>query len=120
MTIADHGGRLLGAAIALRAALEQTGEALAAPRVASLLESEAGLAAALAVLQGGDANVNGDRDRILRELVRARQQLQRCRQLGTSLHDTISAALGAGDYGPDGRRLADRGERPAGRLQTRG
>jgi len=120
MTIADHGGRLLGAAIALRTALEQTGDVLAAPRVASLLESEAALAAALAVLPGGHADANGDRDRVLRELARARQQLQRCRQLGASLRETISAALGAGDYGPDGRRVADGGERPAGRLHTRG
>jgi hypothetical protein len=121
MTIGDHGGRLLSAAVGLRTALEQTGDALAAPRVATLLESEAALAAALAVLPGDGSEAGSDRDRILRELARARHELQRCRQLGATLHDTIANALGnPADYGADGRRVTDGRERPAGRLQARG
>jgi hypothetical protein len=120
MTISEYGRSLLGAAIALRTALEQTGDALATPRVATLLESEAGLAAALAVLPAGHAEFLEDRGRILHELARARQELDRCRRLGTALSDTVTQALGGpGDYGRDGRQVADAAD-SAGRLQARG
>lgn len=119
---AGCGRNLLGAAIALRAALEQTGDALATPRLASLLESEAGLAAALAVLPA-DADFGPHRARILHELALARHELRRCRRLGAALAETVKQTLGGrsgpGDYGPDGQ-VAGLAERTAGTLQTRG
>ena len=119
--MSEYGRGLLAAATALRTALEQTGDALATPRVAALLETEAGLAAALAVLPTGDAGLGGDRQRVLHELALARQELERCRQLGAALSGTINQALGGpADYGRDGRRVADAVDGPAGRLQARG
>jgi hypothetical protein len=122
MTISFDGRNLLGAVAALRAALERTGDALATPRVATLLESEAGLAAALAVLSDGDAGLgDADRQRILHELALARQELDRCRHLGARLQDTMTAAMGRpGDYGPDGRRGAAAAGRGGATLQARG
>src|SRR5512143_4010429 len=103
MTMSEYGRSLLGAAIALRTSLERTGNALSAPRLADLLESEADRAAALTVLPRGDAETGGDRDRVLHELARARQELDRCRRLGASLADTMNQALGdPGDYGRRG------------------
>jgi hypothetical protein len=121
MTMSEYGRSLLGAAIALRTALERTGDALAAPRLATLLETEADLAAALTVLPLGDAELGGDRDRILHELARARHELKRCRRLGSSLDETLSQALGGpGDYGRTGRQVTDPAERTTGSLETRG
>ncbi len=120
---ADNGHNLLGAAIALRTALERTGDALATPRLTALLESEAGLAAALAILPPGNGDLGPDRNRILHELALAREELQRCRRLGTALSETVKHTLGdqagAGDYGPDGQPTA-LAERTLGMLQTRG
>jgi hypothetical protein len=111
MTTVEHGQSLLGAAIALRTALEQSGDAMAAPRLATLLESEAGLAAALAVLPRGPAQLGGAREQILLELARARQELARCRRLGASLSETLQQALAGTDgtaaYGADGRQAAE-------------
>lgn len=122
--MSDYGRSLLGAAIALRTALERTGNALATPRLAALLESEAGLAAALAVLPHFDGPSGADRDRVLHELALARNELNRCRCLGTALSSTVREALGdpehACDYGPNGRQVVDAATRPPGRLQTRG
>lgn len=123
MTMSDNGRSLLGAAKALRTALEQTGDALAAPRLAALLESEAGLAAALAVLPHGDEQLGGTRDQILHELARARQELTRCQRLGTSLTASVAQALGdcipVSDYRANGR-TAEPAPVGAVRLETRG
>ncbi len=124
MTMSQYGQSLLGAAIALRTALEHTADALATPRVAALLESEAGLAAALAVLPDADADFGAARQQILHELARARQELSRCQRLGVALSSTLKHTLGetelAADYGADGRRAAEAFTRLTSSLQTRG
>jgi hypothetical protein len=121
MTMSEYGRSLLGAAIALRTSLERTGNALATPRLADLLETEADLAAALTVLPTGRMEPGADRDRILHELARARQELARCRRLGSLLTDTVTRALGdTADYGPTGLQVADGGDRAIGRLHARG
>jgi hypothetical protein len=120
MTMSEYGRSLLEAAVALRTSLERTGNALATPRLADLLESEADLAAALAVLPKGRAGAGADRGRILHELACARQELARCRRLGASLADTVGRGLSASaDYGPNGQ-LADGAEHVSGRLHARG
>ena len=123
MTTSEHGQSLLGAAVALRTALESAGDAMATPRLAALLESEAGLAAALAILPNGVAALGGAREQILHELARARQELTRCRQLGASLSDKVQQARGAaktgGGYGADGRQFEPARQTP-GTLQARG
>jgi hypothetical protein len=124
MTMSQYGQSLLGAAVALRTALEQTADALATPRLAALLESEAGLAAALAVLPGDDADFGASRQQILHELARARQELSRCERLGHTLSTTLKHSLGqadlAADYRADGRHAAEAFARPASSLHTRG
>jgi hypothetical protein len=122
MTMSQYGQSLLGAAIALRTALERTGDALATPRLAALLETEAGLAAALAVLPGPNAEFGGTREQVLHELARAREELKRCQRLGDSLSKTLRSVQNPGDssaYGADGRAATESG-RPSGRLQARG
>ena len=80
--MSDRGRDALGAAMALRTALERTAAALLHPQLDQLLECEAGLAAALAVLPAGIADLGVERERVLRELGQARQELARCRRLG--------------------------------------
>ncbi len=123
MTMSHYGRGLLGAAVALRTALERTADALSAPRLSALLESEAGLAAALAVLPHGDDDFGEARHQILHELARARQELNRCRRLGITFSRTVEHALGdselAADYGADGHATEAHVRRLAS-LHTRG
>jgi hypothetical protein len=119
--MSDDGRTLLAAVTQLRAALEQTGDALATVRLDAMLDSEIALAAALAVLPAERGAVNGEREAVLQELVRARSALTRCRRLGGSLTGLVHRSLGAhgmmGTYGADGRQAA---YCSAGTLEARG
>jgi hypothetical protein len=110
--MSDHGRSLLEAATSLRSALEHTGDGLAAANLNALLDSEIALAAALAVLPTERGSVDGVRDEILLELVRARAALTRCRRLGGALSEMVRVTMsaqgrvGAGAYGADGQHSA--------------
>jgi hypothetical protein len=112
---------LLRAVVDLRTALARTGDVLREPSVDALLETELGLAAALAVLPSDASSLGDQRDLILAELAKARAELERCRRLGTALTDTVKVSLVAqrrtGDYGADGLELAGGAQRA---LEARG
>jgi hypothetical protein len=106
--MSDYGRSLLTAATGLRVALERAGDGLATARLDDVLDSEIALAAALAVLPTERGDADADRDEILRELVKARSALTRCRRLGGALAEMVRVSLGAqgkvGSYGADGRQ----------------
>jgi hypothetical protein len=109
--MSNNGQTLLAAVTNLRTVLEQAGDALAMPRLSAMLDSEIALAAALAVLPSERGELNGDRDRVLQELVRARTALTRCRRLGASMTAITRASLAAQDaagcYRADGRYFGE-------------
>jgi hypothetical protein len=119
--MSEYGRSLLEAATSLRTALERTGDGLATANLNSLLDSEIALAAALAVLPAERGNVDGVRDEVLQELVRARAALTRCRRLGGALSEMVRVTMHVqgrvGAYGADGREAA--GHAP-GALEARG
>ncbi len=108
--MSEYGRTLLAAVTQLRTALEETGDALATARLDGMLSSGIALAAALAVLPSERGQVDGERDLVLQELVRARAALTRCRRLGGSMSGLVRRSLGAsgrmGAYGADGRQTA--------------
>jgi hypothetical protein len=80
---------------ALRAALDRTAEALALPRVETLLECEVAIEGALAnlpPLQGLDAT---ERAAVRAELDAARRALLRCRRLGAALTEFVRLSFEA-------------------------
>ena len=122
--MSDRGREAIDAMTALHVALERTAEALAYPRLDTLLETEAGLAAALAILPVGVGDLGADRARVVGELVKVRAGLSRCRRLGGSLSGVLRLALGSqgalGDYGPDGRPSGHALPPRVGALEARG
>ena len=123
--MSNRGREALGAAIALRIALERTADALSHSRLDKLLESETGLAAALAVLPVGLTDLGAERERVLLELGRAREELARCRRLGGALSGVVAMALGGRgvateSYGADGRWSGNALTSTAGALEARG
>ena len=106
--MSEYAQDLFRAVVDLRAALARTGDALREPRVDALLDTELGLAAALAVLPGPGAHIGDQREAILLELAKARAELARCRRLGASLNEAVSISLASqgrsNGYGADGLR----------------
>ena len=81
------------AAARLRAALEATVDALAVPKLESLLNVESALSAALAALptiRGLDA---ADRPAAREDLLAAKEALDKCRRLGGALGDFVRMSL---------------------------
>ncbi len=85
----------LRAAIRLRAALEQTAEALASPNLDTLLACEAAIEGALADLPPLENLEPAQRAFVRIELDRARAALLRCRRLGSALGDFIRLSFEA-------------------------
>src|SRR5690242_8873568 len=86
---------VLTAVSRLRGALEQAADALASPRLETLLASECAIEGALSELPALDALTPSERVLVRAELDRARTQLLRCRRLGSALGDFIRLSFEA-------------------------
>lgn len=94
---------LIPAAVRLRAALEQTAEALVSPEIEALLACEAALEAAVTELPLVDDLGAAERALVAAELDGVRAAVRQCRQLGSALTDFVRLSLEAqgvgGGYG---------------------
>jgi hypothetical protein len=85
----------LAAAARLRAALDDTAEALARPDVEALLAAEASLTHAFTTIPRLRALSAEERAAARTELLNARAALVRCRRLGAALADFVRLSLDA-------------------------
>jgi hypothetical protein len=85
----DQGIAAVRAASRLRGALEQAADALATPRLDTLLACEVAIEEALCDLPPLEGLDPAERTFVRGELDRARAAMLRCRRLGTSLGDFI-------------------------------